>query len=229
MSAYPQNSLRRSQLYRWHHEHGAHFANIANLVVVNNYDSERGDGPGLCDLSLLPRTGLKGPDAIRLLQSTVDDTPMEPNQSILTSDDTRIARLSLEEFLLLGSVDFETSEIAMVDQALAATSGMTYSLPRADSHCLFALKGRDSPEVLAKLCAIDLRPGWFATGAVAQTSMARVNAIIIQHHFAAEPGFFLLADSASTEYLWTCLLDALQEFDGGAVGLDSFRTMQHKE
>ena len=33
------------------------------------------------------------------------------------------------------------------------------------------------------------------------------------------PDFYLLADSASGDYLWDCLLDAMMEFEGGPVGL----------
>jgi sarcosine oxidase subunit gamma len=39
------------------------------------------------------------------------------------------------------------------------------------------------------------------------------------------PAFHLLADSASAEYLWTCVLDATAEFDGAPVGWTALRKL----
>jgi hypothetical protein len=51
-------------------------------------------------------------------------------------------------------------------------------VPRADSHLWFLLTGGLVPEMLAKLCGIDLRPHKFAPLAVAQTQAARISVII---------------------------------------------------
>lgn len=37
---------------------------------------------------------------------------------------------------------------------------------------------------------------------------------------------YLLADSASADYLWPCLADAMQEFSGTAVGLTTLRRLE---
>ena len=34
-----------------------------------------------------------------------------------------------------------------------------------------------------------------------------------------------LADSASADYLWDCLQDAMNEFDGGPIGLTALREL----
>lgn len=49
---------------------------------------------------------------------------------------------------------------------------------------------------------------------VAQTPVARLNAIVIRQ----DDRYHLLADSAFTEYLWSCLIDAMAEFKGSIAG-----------
>ena len=46
-----------------------------------------------------------------------------------------------------------------------------------------------------------------------------MNAIVIRADLGATPGFHVLADSASAEYLWGCIVDAMEEFGGALVGL----------
>jgi len=72
--------------------------------------------------------------------------------------------------------------------------------------------------MFAKLCGIDLRPHKFAELAVAQTQAMRISVIIVRDR-ADPPVFHLLADSASAEYAWDCLTDAMAELDGRPAGL----------
>ena len=44
---------------------------------------------------------------------------------------------------------------------------------------------------------------------------------MIRDDLAAIPAYHLLCDSASAEYLWRVLLDAMAEFDGVPVGRDA--------
>ena len=59
----------------------------------------------------------------------------------------------------------------------------------------------------------------FAPGSVAQTSVARVNGIIVNTGTNDTPCFHLLFDRASAHYLWHVLIDAMQEFDGAPAGI----------
>ena len=95
----------------------------------------------------------------------------------------------------------------------------------ADSHAWFLLTGADSPAMFAKLCGVDVRPDKFAVGRIAQTSIARLNGIIIRDDKGGLPAYHLLADSASAEYLWGCLRDAMAEFGGAPIGLLAVRSL----
>jgi sarcosine oxidase subunit gamma len=58
-------------------------------------------------------------------------------------------------------------------------------------------------------------------GQVAQTSVARVTAIIIRRDVESSLAFHVLADSASAYYLWDFLLDAMNEFGGVVCGAEA--------
>ena len=225
MSSQPESLLRRSQLARWHIAHDAVFESHADRSVVTAYANEVVDALGLCDLSLLPRTGLKGRGAPKFMASLVSDLPQEPNNALFTKDGTIVARLSNEEFLILGSLSFDSQVVADIEATTnSAGDKAAYPLPRADSHCLFALVGAAAADAMAKLCAVDLRARKFPPGAIAQTSIARVSGVVISHEFGSQSGFFILCDTASTEYLWRSIIDAIGEYGGGAIGLQSIST-----
>ena len=215
---------RRSQLNRWHQKNGADFDEFNGGLVVRSYNGQRtqysDELPELCDLSLLPRTGMKGRGAPLWISSVLDAVPEKPNTAVIDQKGTVIARLSNEEFLVVGSPDFDSSLVTGIDEKLVVGSAVnTYRLPQADSHCLLSLSGQHSDAAMAKLCGVDLRPKKFANGAVAQTSVARVNAIVIRYDLGSRLGYYILSDSTSAEYLWTSLIDAIDEYSGAAVGV----------
>ena len=94
---------------------------------------------------------------------------------------------------------------------------------RAESYCWFAISGERAPEMLAKVCGVDLRVDKFEDGHIVQTSLARINAVIVRNDLGPTPAFYVLADSASADYLWPCLVDPLREFEGAIVGLAALR------
>ncbi|MNP30318.1 hypothetical protein D3C76_1233850 [compost metagenome] len=65
---------------------------------------------------------------------------------------------------------------------------------------------------MAKLCGVDLRAEAFANGAVAQTSAARINVIVINVGNEQMPALTILFDLASLAYFTGALLDAMAEF-----------------
>ena len=74
--------------------------------------------------------------------------------------------------------------------------------------------------MFATLCAVDLSNSAFADGDIAQTSLARISAVIIRSDEAQQARFLVLADSASAQYLWDCLIETIADFDGRAIGID---------
>jgi sarcosine oxidase subunit gamma len=76
------------------------------------------------------------------------------------------------------------------------------------------VQGDSAPDMLSKLCAVDLRPHKFDDLNIAQTSVARLNAIVLRADAGGRLTYHLLADSASAAYMLACLRDSAEEFGG---------------
>lgn len=174
---------------------------------------------GLVDLSALARFGLRGPGAATALGERGYRLPEVPNRCLVQDDGSRLARLSPTEYLLLGGLPDKGRCLAEAVPDWPTDSPGSYPLPRQDSHAWLALTGEQATAVMAKLCGVDLGVEAFPDGHIAQTSVARVDAIVIRDTLGATPCLHLLVDSAAAGYFWSALLDAMQEFDGGPLGL----------
>lgn len=175
----------------------------------------------LFDLSLLPRWGIKGRGTLPWLTTAGAAAPSGDNRAQRQSDGSLVVQLSPSEVLILSPLSDGQSRLAeMIDALPPAGHDACYPAPRRDSHCWFVIAGSDAPRMFAKLCGVNLASDKFTDGSVAQTSVARLSAIVIRHDIANSFSVSLLADSASAEYLWSCVLDAMTEFSGSIGSLD---------
>ncbi len=194
---------RRSPVYR----------QLQQAVSVD-FSEQRQKG-GLIDLSLMPRMGVRGPGALSWLAQQGLPQPAAANQAATDEQGRWVLRLGQTEHWLLAN-PWRT------DVPLPDISGeRCYPVYCEDSRCWFALTGNHRAEVMAKVCAVNLRPEAFALGAVVQTSLARVNAVVVHHQINGQPLFSIFSDSASAEYLWSALLDAMDEFGGAMMSAES--------
>ena len=226
MNINPEQTLRRSPLYRQHIEAGATFAERDNSAVVSYFsnpqqEQEQAVSLAIIDLSPLARTGFKGADTVSLLTANAFSIPDFPNQALINDKGLIVARLSQQEVFILDSVSESSGEIERLENLWGEDlSSNSFQLQRADSHAWFALTGKSAPEVLAKVCAVDMRLNKFENLEVAQTSVARSNAIVVRVDQTSFPCFYILSDLSGSEFLWGCMLDAMEEFEGKAVGMD---------
>lgn len=230
-STKPVQHLRRSMIYRLLVEAGAEFEVLADTAVAMRY-ADGGDEVasarrmGLADLSPLSRTGFKGRESPDWLVTQQVAIPDEPGQARRQSDGALVLRLSADEHVIVSDLDARSELPATLEASWQLSTGrMCYHMPRAESYCWFAITGECATEMLAKVCGVDLRIDRFDDGRIAQTSLARINAVIVRNDLGPTPVFYVLADSASADYLWPCLVDAMQEFKGGIVGLAALRTL----
>ncbi len=168
----------------------------------------------LIDQTDLPRVGFRGSHAAEYLTGRGFTLPDAPNHATAQADGSWVARLSQTEYLLLGSPKDQGQRIADEEARWELDHRANYLLPRQDSHACVLLSGGVISQVMAKLCGVDLSAAAFKPGAVAQTSVARVNAIVINSGSAEAPAFHILWDRASKEYFDGALRDALEEFGG---------------
>ncbi|PVZ43605.1 sarcosine oxidase [Pseudomonas sp. CC120222-01a] len=174
----------------------------------------------LTDLTELARVGFRGGDSAAYLEERGYRLPSLPNQALRQDDGGWVARLSASEYLLLGSFADQGARVAAEEAAWGQDDRRNYLLPRQDSHAWLQLSGAFCSAVMAKLCGVDLRAQAFPHGAVAQTSAARINVIVVNVGSNELPALQLLFDRASLAYFQEAVLDAMDEFDGGWIGAD---------
>lgn len=218
----PENQAKRSFIY--HQQSAASYEEVGDALLMAEIEPDESANPASCsliDLSNLARTGLRGPATEQVLAETGLPFPAKANQCESLPGGETIARLGKTECWVLGSLKPDNTLIQVLEDKSAAAE--CYPLYCQDSHAWFVITGGNLPQIMAKLCAVDLRPEYFPPGSVAQTSVARVNAILISHSFAGQEVFSVLSDSASAGYLWGAILDAMDEFGGKATGIRSLK------
>ena len=234
-TAAPTPGPRRSFVHRILQQAGARFERVGDGLVAMEYDRPDDEivqarQMGIADLSILPRTGFKGAGTVEWLTTQGLKIGAESNIAYRQTDGELAARLAPTEIFLVDSLAATGRLIAQLNGAWAWTAErprklIGYPMPRAESHAWFAVTGEKSPAMFAKICGVDLRPQHFPNGRIAQTSLAKMNGIVIRADLGRTPAYYVLADSASAEYLWGCLMDAMEEFSGAPVGLLALRQL----
>jgi len=232
----PNAAVRRSLIYRVLQAAGARFAPLNGGAVAMDFGRPAADeaaqarSMALTDLSVLPRTGFKGAGAVEWLTEQGVSVGAESNRAYLQSGGELAARLAPTEVFLVDSLAGTGALVRRLETAWdwgqeKPRKLIGYPVPRAESHAWFLLSGEKAPAMFAKICGVDLRAHRFASGSIAQTSIAKMSGIIIRADLGGIPAYHLLADSASAEYLWHCLADAMEEFAGAPVGLGALRLL----
>jgi sarcosine oxidase subunit gamma len=231
MTLAPQSLLRRSFIYRELAGLGARFEAVNGMAAPIDFgqaDAELSAARRLAiaDCSALPRTGYKGPRALDWLRGQGVAIGDHDNLSYWQPEDALAARLAPSEALVLGPLSGEAGLCARLDGtwSIGLRSG-AYRVPRADTNCWFRISGAEAPVMFAKVCGVDLRPSKFEPGAIAQTSVAKLTAIVIRADLGDIPAYHLLTDSASAKFMWSSLIDAMSEFAGQPVGLAALRKL----
>jgi sarcosine oxidase subunit gamma len=167
------------------------------------------------DLSHLPRSGFKGGGTLPAMRVRGLKLENQPNRAFRQNDDTLCLVLAATEVFLLGSLSGNNARLVELETSWKIGDGeRTYLVPRSHTHAWFALDGAFVPEMLAKLCAVDFRPSVFTDLSVAQTSVARLNSIVLRADREKRHIYHVLADSTCSAYLLACLRDAAEEFGG---------------
>ena len=159
------------------------------------------------DLTKRHRWGLRGKGAAEALRIQGWDLPEQPNRLVTSTNHSFVMALSQREFWVLDP-HYDAAELTMGNEFTTDA----YPLFCQSSHAWLVLKGSQTSALMAKVCAVDLRPDAFSVGDVAQTQMALINCIIARHDLAGDDVFSIFVDQSYAEYALEALLDARQEF-----------------
>jgi len=233
----PSAYARRSFLYRKLTDAGARFGEAGDAAVALDFGDPDGEAQaarrmGLADISMLPHSGFKGAGVVEWLRGQGVEVSEEPNWAPRQTGGGLAVRQAAAEVMILGDLSGDGGWPERLKQAWWAEPvppqrPRGFPMPRDETHAWLAVTGEHAAAMFAKLCGVDLRAQSFPQGRVAQTSIARLNGVIVRDDRGddrdAAPFYHLLADCAAAEYLWDCLLDAMAEFDGQPVGLTALR------
>ncbi len=198
---------------------GAHWAPLGQGHVALRFDSlenERAasDDLSLCDVSVLPKLGLKGVSADQWLLDRGVEVPIAKFSTSVLDDGGFCVNLSGHEYFLESGLKGSVVMSLSIDLPLAQNG--VYRVERQDA--AFVLSGMRAGKVLAQVCALDF--GKMASGDVVLTGVAGVSCIILRQGKSAcgHPCFRLWCNSSYACYLWGILVQVTTDLDGCVVG-----------
>ncbi len=228
----PTDYKTRGFHYRTLLADGARFSEWSGCAIVSDFggtveeEINQSATLGLADLTPLSRIGVKGKRAVEWLRKQGLEIGDENNHSWKQGNGAQAARLSDNEMLILEDVAGASGICAELEQQLDSVElDDCYSVPRRDLSAWLLITGNSADAMFAKLCGVDMRKSKFLNGSIAQTSMARMNVIAIRQDLASLPAYHLVFDSASADYLWRMLKDAMIEYDGRPVGYEAVQAL----
>jgi sarcosine oxidase subunit gamma len=172
-----------------------------------------GSGAPICltDLTAMPRFGLKGPGSTTWL--TGQGIILPPINQIGEHGELKVLRLGHEDIVLLGVDTAACQALDLLRAQWSHAVGMRgYSSWREDGWAWMRLSGPYLPEVMAKLCAVDLREGRFEANEILQTRVAHQEAVIFCTQTDGVTGFNILFDTTSSAYFARAVHSAAREF-----------------
>lgn len=178
------------------------------------------------DLSDHPRAGCRGPNVQARLQALGYNVPGRANTAHVQRSGELLARLSATEFLLLGHRGAAGQTFSSFSGDSLLDAERFYRLERFETHAWFVLTGARCAELMAKLCGVDLRIEAAPAGSVIQTSVARINAIVIRQPVHGVDSLNLLVDRSFRTYVGEVLRDAMNEFGGQFIDASLFGELQ---
>lgn len=169
----------------------------------------------LRDCTHVARAGLKGRGSAAWLARQGVAVPAAPNRAARDASGCIVARLGNEDFLVIGTHTTHSERPAQLmahwqQEHDAGTRDIGFPTPKQYSHVLLHLTGERAPDLLAALCAVDLRLGYFADDAVAQTMAAGIVATFLRCDLDGRTGYLILVDTSLALYFWEALVDAAQ-------------------
>ena len=137
--------------------------------------------------------------------------PLAPNTAA-AADGRAILWLGPDEWLVTGPSDERAAVARALQEALA---GHHHALTDVSAQStVLVLSGGRAREVLAKGCRLDLHARSFASGACAQTTLAKAQVLLYRP--GAAPTCEIAVRNSFAVHLVTWLLDAMAEYRGGA-------------
>jgi len=161
------------------------------------------DGPlVLADLSLIEKVHVRAPHDGKV--ATALGTGF--SRAVRDGDGALVVGSGPGEWLVVGAPG------AALRERIAGSDEFVSVVDLTHGRALMRLRGAQSKQVLAKLCAIDLADDVTPDGAALRTSVAKLVTDIVRDDVDGVPSYLLHCERSSGRYLADALLDAGAEF-----------------
>ena len=161
----------------------------------------------LCDLSALPKLGIKGAAAKAWLEAR----HMPVYGTVSLEGGGLVVKVAADELFLEGGIGGNVVEF---EQQLTDNLSAPYRVERQDA--TFLLSGRHCREVLAQTCGINFAAA--APNVLIMTRVAVVSCSILPQPIEDLTIYRLWVDYSYAAYLWETLTQIIGELGGGIVG-----------
>jgi glycine cleavage system aminomethyltransferase T len=181
--------IARSPMERMAKAAGARFEVRDGWNVAVDYDGPRRDAVSWADVSHLRKFERRGAGVPGEFERAIRD------------GDRWVCRLTETRTLVIGGEDTAQDAIDVTCNYAALT-----------------ILGPNAREVIARFCALDLRPDHAPPHSFRPGSIARQPGMLLVE---AEDRFLLLFGWATAEYMWTVVADAARPLGGGPVSIEA--------
>jgi heterotetrameric sarcosine oxidase gamma subunit len=154
---------------------------------------------------------VQGSGALDVLAQAFGDGPRLPG-AVSDGGTALLAALRTD----VAAVLVPPSQAGSIARQMTALAGKQITLlDLSHGRALMALSGPHAAAVLARLCALDFGERAFPNRHAAQTSLAKVRALVVRAGDEATPRYLLAVDRSHGAYVWAALTDAMEEFLAG--------------
>ncbi|MDG4888050.1 hypothetical protein EOA60_01940 [Mesorhizobium sp. M1A.F.Ca.IN.020.06.1.1] len=169
------------------------------------------------DLAARSRFGIKGPGSSAWLEAQGLSLP--PVNRIAIQGGVRLLRLGSEDFLAIDDIGAGGAAAKLIADWQVEKDPRGYWSWREEGWSWMRLSGQSAEAVMARLCALDLRPARFADDEIAQTRVAHLEAVLVR----SVGGFDIFFDIASTAFFIRTVDAAAQLADGDTTTRENHR------
>ena len=237
------SALRRTALHATHHAHKARMVDFGGWDMPVQY---RGlieehmavrTAVGLFDVSHMGDIQLRGPNSLAAVQKLLmnDASKLQTGQAHYSAmlypngtfvDDVVLHKLGDNDYLIVINAGTREKDVQWVRQVIGGMSGVHVN-DFSDYYTQLAIQGPRAEQTLQKLTNADLsnvKFYWFTWGTVCGLP----NTLIARTGYTAEDGFeiYVPSDVATSERVWSEVLEAGREFDILPCGLGARNTLR---
>ena len=182
---------------------------------------------GLADLSAWGKILIQGRGANAAIKAALGDCPTIVGEAIAVGAASKrvhlhgtglLACLTREDWYLVTPIGGEEDALEKINAAIAASGVFAHATDLTHGKGAILLAGPHAARVLPKVCALDFHPAGFPNRHAAQSSVAKVQAIILRDDVSGLLAYQIHVSRSEADSVWGALFDAAGEFGAQPVG-----------